>query len=286
MSTAVTIGKFDGFHNGHRLLLKSISDYASKNDAEAVCYRLESGSPSILSVKEQEGLLDREFGIKRIERIHFTPEFAALTPEEFVAQELCERLDTKFLAVGVDFRFGRNREGDIELLAKLCDRYGITLNAVEKLVLDEEVVSSTRIRNLLSEGKVDEASGLLGDDYCLRGIVLPGKKLGRTLGFPTINIVPGEDKLLPRYGVYASRTMINDGKACKTYSSITNIGVRPTAETEGRPNAETFIYDYSGDLYGADVTVKLGFFIRPEKRFDSLDQLTEQIRLDIKQCLV
>ena len=225
MGTAVTIGKFDGFHLGHKLLLDKIRTYAEERNVKSICYKLDFGGAAILSPEEQE----------------------------------------------------KHREGNVELLKNLSDKYGFTVEAVEKLKLDGEVVSSTGIRALLEEGDAAGAEKRLGRSYGFSGKVGSGKHLGRSLGFPTVNIVPGESKLLPKFGVYASRTIVGDS----IYGSITNVGIRPSVDDGDTANVETFIYDFSDDIYGEDIRVELLKFIRTEKKFESLDALKDQISADI-----
>ena len=162
-------------------------------------------------------------------------------------------------------------------MKSLSDKYGFTVDAVEKLKLDGEVVSSTGIRALLEEGDAAGAEKRLGRSYGFSGKVGSGKHLGRSLGFPTVNIVPGESKLLPKFGVYASRTIVGDS----IYGSITNVGIRPSVDDGDTANVETFIYDFSDDIYGEDIRVELLKFIRTEKKFESLDALKDQISADI-----
>lgn len=279
MGTALTIGKFDGFHKGHRLLLQEISDYSAKTGAEAVCYKLEFGGDSILSRDEQEKVISG-YGISRLCRVEFTPEYADVLAEDFVRDIIHEELGAEYVVVGSDFRFGRDRAGDVHLLEELSDKYGFKVKSFDKLVMDGEIVSSTRIRHLLEEGLVDEASKLLGKDYDLTGTVADGKKLGRSLGYPTLNLQFPQNKILPRLGVYSSVTVIGDD----TYNSITNVGRRPSVDDGDEVNIETFIYDFNDDIYGREVSVKLTHFLRDERRFESLEALKNQIAIDIDEA--
>ena len=279
MGTALTIGKFDGFHKGHRLLLQEISDYSAKTGAEAVCYKLEFGGDSILSREEQEKVISG-YGISRLCRVEFTPEYADVLAEDFVRDIIHEELGAEYVVVGSDFRFGRDRAGDVHLLEELSDKYGYKVKSFDKLVMDGEIVSSTRIRRLLEEGLVDEAAKLLGKDYDLTGTVADGKKLGRSLGYPTLNLQFPENKILPRLGVYSSITVIGDD----TYNSITNVGRRPSVDDGDEVNIETFIYDFNDDIYGREVSVKLTHFLRDERRFESLEALKDQIAIDIDEA--
>ena len=276
MGTAVTIGKFDGFHLGHKLLLEKIRDYSLKHSVKSVCYKLDFGGASVLDSAEQEKAVS-EYGIDDFLRIPFTPEFASSSPEDFVKNILVGELNAEYVVVGTDFCFGRNREGNADILRDLGTVYGFKVEAVDKLCLDGEVISSAGIRALLEKGDIEEAVRRLGRSYGFSGKVGSGKKLGRNLGFPTVNIIPEESKLLPKYGVYASETYVEG----KSYGSITNIGIRPSVDDGDAANVETFIYNFSDDIYGEDIRVELLKFIRPEKKFESLDALKEQISADI-----
>lgn len=294
--TAITIGKFDGFHLGHQVLLNDISDKAREKNLEAVCCKLRFPGGNIMSTKEENTFLKNSFPeIKRIEYIDFTPEFAAMSPEEFVRDYLVQRLSVEYVVVGNDFRFGKDRAGDTEILKSLGKKYGFEVRICDKLLVDGSVDSSSRVRENLEKGEVNYASYLLGYEYALNGTVQSGKKLGRTFGFPTINLGVEEDKLLPRYGVYASDIYLSDKSAAgtdkngrsqndgiKVYKGITNIGIRPSIDDGDKPTVETFIYDFDEDIYGEEVKVVPTHYIRPEQAFKNLEELVEQINKDIE----
>ncbi len=279
--TAVTIGKFDGFHKGHQLLLAELARIAADPAAEdggmptCVC-KIDFPGPGLLTREEQQQVLDR-YGIYRMRRLAFTEQFASQTPEEFVRRVLVGELGTTHVVVGTDFCFGYDHAGNVDTLRDLGVKYGFSVTAIDKLYMDGEVVSSTRIRSLLSEGKIQEAERLLGNRICYKGLVSHGKELGRTIGFPTLNLIPDRDKILPCFGVYQSEVITPLG----TYRGITNIGKKPTVEKDGLPTIETFLFDFSGDLYDEEITVRLMHFLRPEKKFDSVQELQDQMKKDI-----
>ena len=218
--------------------------------------------------------------------LEFTPEFAAQSPEDFVKKFLVDEMAIRYLVVGEDFRFGKDRSGNVDTLKELGKKYDFRVEVVEKLKMDGEVVSSSRIRRLLDVGKVSQAATLLGYSFSMSGTVESGKKLGRTMGFPTVNLKVEESKYIPGHGVYASNVYISDkngmdSEEVKIYRGITNIGIRPTIDDGDQITIETFIYDFSEDIYGADIKVEPVAFIRPEKKFDSIDDLTKQIEMDI-----
>jgi len=189
---------------------------------------------------------------------------------------LVKRLQAKAIVVGEDFHFGKNRTGDVMLLKALEKKYGYRTVCIPKVEEKQQRVSSTGIRDLLAKGAVEEANRLLGRPYTVFGEVLHGKKLGRTLGFPTMNLIPPAEKLLPAYGVYVTRTMV-DGQ---WYAGITNIGLRPTVDSDKQVSVETHLFDYDGDLYGKQVEVQFLHFLRPEKKFPDIVSLKEAMNED------
>ena len=276
--TAVTIGKFDGFHLGHRLLLEELREISREQKDEiptCVC-KIDFSGPGLLSRAEQSKVLE-QYQIYRMRRLAFSEYFASQTPEEFVRRVLVSELGATNVVVGSDFCFGYNRTGNVDTLRQLGEKYGFRVIAVEKLRKDGEVVSSTRIRSLISEGRVEEAGVLLGQPVSYQGRVCHGRELGRTIGFPTCNLQADPEKLLPLYGVYQTEVLTPLG----TYAGITNIGQKPTVEENGTPTIETHIPGFNGNLYDEEITVRLKRFLRPEKRFASVEELKEQLRIDV-----
>ena len=272
---AVTVGKFDGIHRGHRLLLDRILELKDEGYTAVVCM-INMNKPGILGSEERVKYL-KSLGIDHVISLEFTEKFASQTPEEFIRDFLKKGLDASKVVIGRDFRFGHNREGDINALKEIGSKYGIDCEFFAKLTIDGKVVSSTLIRNALERGDMEEVEKLLGRPYKLSGEVVHGKHLGSTIGFPTINVFPEGDKLLPKYGVYASRIKI----AGKEYRGITNIGVKPTVDGQ-TATSETYIFDFDRDIYGEKVTVIPERFIREEKKFSSVEELKEQIKNDIE----
>lgn len=283
METVVAIGKFDGFHLGHQELLKTCLSVSEKEGLVSAVYKIETERPGILDLNEQADFL-RQAGIRRVIRQPFTEAFSHLQPSAFAEQELMGRLSCRAVVVGEDFRFGYQRQGDVELLKKLGNRYGFQVFAVPRLRTPDGEISSTRIRGFLSDGKVREASVLLGRPYGFSGTVAHGKHLGTSLGFPTVNLIPAPEKLVPAFGVYASETCVTSGEDEKRYRSITNVGNNPSVSDGSRITVETFLYDFHGDLYGTKVFVSLRDYIRPEIRFDSVEKLSEQIKIDVAKA--
>jgi riboflavin kinase/FMN adenylyltransferase len=275
--SAVTVGKFDGIHRGHELLINRIRELKNEGYTSVVCM-INMNKPGILGSDERISYL-KSLGIDHIVMLEFTEEFAKQSPESFIRDFLKEKLNAAKVVVGRDFRFGHNREGDITVLKGIGGKYGIDCEFYAKLTVDGKVVSSTEIRAALERGDMEEVEKLLGRPYKLTGEVVHGRHLGSTIGFPTINVLPEASKLLPKFGVYASRVDVKG----REYRGITNIGIKPTVGGE-TASAETYIFDFDEDIYGETVTVVPERFIREEKRFPGVEELKKQIENDMKEC--
>lgn len=272
-NSAVSLGKFDGFHRGHRLLLDRILEHPKLHATVFTFDGILNGKQIYLE-EEKRSLLER-LGVEREVLFPFSEKTRSMTPETFIREMLVERMDAKLICVGEDFHFGKDRRGDVDMLSKYAPQYGYELCVFPKIKEDGEVISSTRIRGELAQGRIEKANRLLGDPYFVRGEVVHGNALGRTIGMPTANLLPGEQKLLPAYGVYATRVEA-DGKI---YGGVTNVGVKPTVGAD-RANVETTLLHFDGDLYGKQITVYFLEFLRPEQRFDSLEELKAQMSRD------
>lgn len=273
--TAVTLGKFDGLHAGHQKLIRRITDAAQKG-LESVVFALDPGKSQSILVKEERSRMLGKLGVDRLIDCPMTPELTQMSPESFVAEILVDRLHARFLAVGSDFRFGWQRKGDYRTLMELSGIYGFHVEVIKKERYGERDISSTFVREELAAGNMELVNRLLAYPFFVQGEVLHGRRIGRTLGMPTTNLVPSTRKLLPPNGVYVSRTLL-DGKA---YPGITNIGYKPTVG-EHFKGVETHLFDFDEDLYGKDIEVELLHYKRPEQKFDSLDALKGQVREDI-----
>lgn len=280
----VTIGNFDGVHRGHRFLLDATIDKARQLGTTAAVYtfdpaprdvlRPDNPIPRIQTLRDKAARLG-EAGIDHVIVERFTREFGANSAEWFAREVLATRLGASALVLGWDFRFGKGRSGTVDKLREWLD---IEVHQVEPHEQAGEVVSSSRVRQAIREGQLDEAAGLLGRPHELVGVVHHGDARGRTLGFPTANL-RCETELLPPDGVYAVRTRV-DGRSV---AGVANLGHRPTFEgTERR--LEVHLLDYDGDLYGRRLTVALQAFIRGERAFAGIDALTAQIHADVGQA--
>lgn len=283
--TAVALGKFEGIHRGHQLLLDEIIKQ-KKNGLQSVVFTFDTPPRSVLKgerdyrqiyTKEERHEILEQQDIDVLIEHPFTREFASLEPEAFVREVLIGKTGAKAVVVGTDFRFGRKRSGDIHVLKELSEIYDFQLIVIDKLQIGHEDVSSTRIRNLLEKGEMEEAGQLLGRPFAVVGEVVHGKALGRTIQIPTVNQIVEQEKLVPPNGVYVSRIHI----AGKSYYGITNIGVKPTVEEHAVKGIETNIFDFDQDIYGQNIEVELLHYHRPEMCFSSVEELRNQMMADI-----
>ena len=273
--TAVTMGKFDGLHRGHQKLVDKIREYAS-DDCESVLCAFDMHRDAIMTNRERREHLEGK--IDWLIDCPFTKDLKNMEAEDFIRDILCGKLGAAHIAVGRDFVFGHDKRGSVKMLEAFAGEYGYTLDVIEKERYHDIVISSTYIRDALAQGDVELAEKLLGYPYELTGIVQHGQQLGRTLGFPTMNIEPEAQKIMPRYGVYACRVKI-DGK---WYNGVGNAGVKPTVTDERRRLLEVYVYGYVGDAYGKEVTARFCGFERPEVKFGSVDELKEQVMKDMQ----
>lgn len=278
--SAVAVGFFDGLHSGHREVIRQAMETAYPS--VVLTFSIGQGSSPKRKRPESQLLTQRDklsmlegIGVDYVAVPPFE-EMRAMSPDEFVQTVLKDLLHCRLLSCGYDFRYGSGAVGDVHSLQESCRRLGMTLLAAPPVMLDGTAVSSTRIRDCLIQGKTEEANRLLGYRYFIDEIVTQGNQLGRQRGYPTINQTYPEELLVPKYGVYASRTLVNG----VWYASVTNIGVKPTIAGQRSPLAETNILGFEGDLYGKRMRVELLSYLRGEKKFESVDALYAQIQSD------
>ncbi len=231
-----------------------------------------------MTAAEQKSLI-AEMGISNLVNCPFVPEITGMLPEEFVREVLIGKLHASHVVVGTDFRFGYKRSGDTGVLRDLQHRYGFSLDVIEKERYMDREISSTYVREALSSGDMELVRALLGRSYTVEGTVVRGRHMGTGMGMPTANLVPPEEKMLPPNGVYFSETLMDGEK----YRSVTNIGYKPTIG-ETFKGVETYMFGINtkDELYGREIRVSLLHYLRPEIRFDSIDDLKQQIRTDIR----
>jgi riboflavin kinase/FMN adenylyltransferase len=290
-NAVVTSGTFDGVHIGHQKILNRLKEISAQSNGESVVLTFwphprmvvsdDSQDLQLLSTIDEKIELFEALGIQHLAIIPFTRAFSELTSEEFIQQVLVEKIGTKKLVIGYDHRFGRNREGSFEFLKKNCAAYGFDVEEIPRQDIDDLAISSTRIRQALMSGQVGVAKGLLGRPYAVAGTVVKGKQLGRTIGFPTANLHLHESyKLIPANGVYVIKAYYQG----KTYPAMLNIGVRPTVDGTLR-TIEAHLFDFHKEIYGEDLKLEILHYLRPERKFDGLDALVEQIRKDQASAL-
>ncbi len=284
----VALGNFDGVHRGHAAILGNVRRRAEERDSRSVVVTFDPHPPKVIRSDKAPPLLMThlqkcnammESGMDGVGVVKFTAELSKWDPDSFVRRVLVEWLGVSEVWVGDNFLFGRDRSGNFSLLRTLGVRYGFDAFKVESVRYKDFVVSSTRIRRLITDGKVDEAGALLGHHYTLVGTVQRGAGRGRTQGVPTANLKT-ENELLPPDGVYATTAIIGG----LIYGSITNIGVRPTFESNGKRTVETHIFDFSSDLYGSELSVAFISRLREERMFIDTAGLKAQINDDFDQA--
>lgn len=274
--TVVCIGKFDGIHRGHRLLFEE----EQKKERPVVMFTFSAGEGLVLYSPHEKRQLAEKLGIDDLVEIPFNDTFRQQTPEDFASQILRDRCGADKVMVGADFRFGKGRSGDASLLQELGRQYDFDVVVYEKLILDREIVSSTRIRHLIGEGRMGEANRLLGTPYFVTGVVKKGNQLGRKIQTPTANLYPDDHKVLPPFGVYAVLTDVEG----QLFQGVSNLGVKPTISGVNPVGLEVWLFDYDGDLYGKELTVYLIEYMRPEQKFESITELQAQIQEDTVQA--
>ena len=282
--TVLTLGVFDGLHLGHQLIIRRVVERARAVAAVPTVITFDPHPRAVLhpeSAPPHLQTLDQKiesFGVMGIEQsivINFTRDFARVSAAEFLRDVVHERLQAREVYLGRGFAFGRNREGDINLLREVSGRLGFFADEVPEVRLRGQRISSSRIRELLAEGRVNLARRMLGRPYGVEGRVVRGAERGRTIGFPTANLQP-QNRVIPRRGVYVTATLIEG----VWRRSVTNVGVRPTFESEAEPSVETYVMDWGGDLYGDVVRVRFLHRVRDERRFASVGELKRQIDAD------
>lgn len=282
--SAVALGKFDGIHLGHRRLLERVLEQ-KKRGLSTVVFTFDTSAASFfggetkeLSTREEKREAFARLGLDVLIEFPLNRETAATEPADFVADYLAGQMRTAYLCAGHDISFGKGGAGDYTLLAALSEIYGYQVELIEKVRVDGEEVSSTRVRQAVRTGEMEKASAMLGAPYRVSGKVVHGRQLGRKLGMPTANLLPDERKLLPPNGVYYSRAKLGE----KTYRGISNVGYKPTVSEERVMGVETYLYDFSGEVYDRDMTVELLAFRRQERAFESVEALRRQIASDVE----
>ena len=282
----IALGFFDGIHIGHSALMRKTLDVSIRKelvpsvitfDTHPLSLVRGEAVPLINSPEDRAGLIHRLFGINDIIFLHFDKTTAGMPWDSFI-DHLVEEFGARHLVAGHDFVFGSGGVGNSGLLKQKCDDSGLGCDIIPAVKLDGVTSSSTFIRKLISEGEIMRANAFLGHPHVLTDVVRYGYRLGRTLGTPTINMCFPDGTLIPAFGVYATKALLGDGVE---RVGVTNVGVRPTVDGSGQTTAETHILDFQGNLYGRQVRIEFHARLRPEIKFDDIDELKKQI---LKDC--
>jgi riboflavin kinase / FMN adenylyltransferase len=287
-NAVVTVGVFDGVHCGHDAIIRRLLAVAREKKGKSVVVTFwphprlfltpeGAGLKYLSTLREKRELFDKK-GVDHFIIVPFTRELSNYSSEKFIKEIIVGKVKAKYLIVGFNHHFGKNREGSFEILKSLAGKYKIEVEQVDAWVVDHQNVSSTRIREALNSGDILLANRLLGYHYSLNGTIIGGKKIGRSLGFPTANVLPKERyKLIPKDGVYAVNVNLDD----TTLNGMLNIGLRPTLSNgENGKSIEVHIFDFKHQIYGKDVQVRFVGRIRDEVKFSSVEHLVEQIKKD------
>ncbi len=284
--TALSLGMFDGVHRGHQSILKALTKVAKDRNLQSAILTFHphprlvfdpKGDLKLLNSIEEKSQLLEDFGIDYLFLKKFDENFRNLTGEEFVKKVLIDQLNVKYLMIGYDHTFGKNKSGDFDLLVKMSKEYDFEVVQLEAVQLENQNISSTKIRKALSIGNIIYANEMLGYPYMMSGKVIHGKKIGRTIGYPTANISIPNYKVLPQKGAYITEVFING----KFYKGMTSIGTNPTVNGDSL-QVETYILNFSEDIYDQEITLKFRDFLHHEIKFDGIEQLIKRLDKDQK----
>lgn len=282
--TAVAIGKFDGFHRGHQKLLDVIKEQKQKGFASVVftfvpspaAFFSDENVKDLTTIEEKRRIFENA-GVDYLVEYPFYQEIADMEPDKFITEVLVERLNAGCIVAGDDVSYGKKGAGDAKLLEKMASDYKYDVIIIDKVQYEGREVSSSYVRDEVRAGNMETVEQLLGTPYHVGGTIVHGRQLGRTIGMPTVNLTPPQEKLLPPNGVYYSYVILDGRK----YNGITNIGTKPTVNDQPVMGVETYLYDFDENVYGKEIEVYLLKFKRPEMRFESVDALKTQMSNDI-----
>lgn len=286
--TVLTLGVFDGLHLGHQRIMARVVERAAAVGAVPTAITFDphpravlhpESAPPMLQTLDQRLANLEVLGLEQTIVVKFDDEFAAQPAEDFLRNIVRDRLHAREVYLGSGFAFGKGRGGNIELLRRMSKELGFRADEVEEVQLRGRRISSSAIRGLLAEGRVNMARRMLGRPYGVEGVIERGVQRGRTIGFPTANLRP-RNRVIPRFGVYATATLVEG----VWRRSITNIGVRPTFESDAEPSIESYIFDFDGDLYGDVLRVRFLHRIRDERKFNGIEELKAQIEADTRRA--
>ncbi len=281
--SVVTIGNFDGVHKGHQVLINEAVQFANKRNLKSVVFTFDNHPANYFEKKHVKNIITNNEKINRIKSlgvdilviIPFDSYMTKISPIEFIKGVLIDKLGARKIIVGHDFTFARRKEGNTKLLKEMSSKYGFELEIVNPIKVNDIRVSSTYIRQLVAEGSVDKVNKYLGYHCEIKGNVIKGKQLGRTIGFPTANIEINDDLLIPNNGIYVTKVYVHND----VYYGATNIGYNPTVNGD-KLSIETNILEFEKDIYGQIIKIEFLERIRDEKKFNSLEELKAQLKKD------
>ncbi len=285
-NTILTIGTFDGIHNGHQQILREVTEKAKELNSRSFVVTFHPHPRFVISPEFNFKLLTtideklnifESLGVENVLVIEFTKEFSQTSYSDFIEKMICQKVGVKHIVIGYDHRFGKNRDGNIKNLINLSTRCNFSVSQVSEINQNQKTISSTIIRNYIENGKIDEANSLLGRNYTFWGKVVRGSQRGRELGYPTANIQPDEKKVIPQSGVFGVKVAIKENE----YFGVMNIGTRPTFENLNQSIIEIFIFDFKENIYSTNIKTEILFYIRDERKFGDKEELINQIEFDI-----
>ena len=282
--TVITLGKFDGLHRGHELLMENLLNWREKYRYKAVVFtfdipprqQVNGVDTRVLTTNEEKRAIFERSGVDYLIECPFTPEVMCMEPKAFI-EWMVNALHARCFVIGNDFRFGHNRAGDYEVLRQYAVEFGYEVVVLDKIQEDGRDISSTYIREEIGQGHIEKANNLLGYEVFAKSMIIHGKQLGRKIGIPTINMEFPPEKLLPPNGVYVTRVLM-DGV---WHKGVTNVGCKPTVSDSHLIGVETHILDFSGNVYGKEAEVCFLHYIRPEQKFASIEDLQAQMERDV-----
>ncbi len=290
-NTIVTIGTFDGVHIGHQKIINRLLELKKQQGGETLLFTFDphprkvifpnENNLQLITTTAEKCELLKQFGIDNVLVYPFTKEFAQTQAKDYVSEIISKGLKTKTLVIGYDHRFGSNREGNIDTLKAMCVDYNFEVEEILAQEINQLNVSSTRIRKAITDGDIQTANEFLGYRFFITGVVVKGKQLGRTIGYPTANVfIENKDKLIPKTGVYAVNVFHNN----KSYKGMLNIGTNPTTDTDNNIKIEVNIFDFDADIYGDEIKLEFVKRIRNEEKFANLEELKNAIANDKIAC--
>lgn len=290
-NSIVTIGTFDGVHLGHQKIIKRLVELKQKQGGEIVLFTFtphprkvlfpEQSDLKLITTTEEKCELLKQFGVDHVLVYPFTKAFSQMQAQDYITDVIAKGLKTKTLVIGYDHRFGSNREGNIDLLKEYADSLQFNVEEIPAQEINQLNISSTRIRKAIDEGDIETANEFLGYSFFIKGTVVKGKQLGRTIGYPTANVhVEDADKLVPKIGVYAVKVIVSEN----TYRGMLSIGTNPTTDSDNKIKIEVNIFDFDKDIYGESIKLEFVKWIRNEEKFANLDELKQALTNDKIAC--